>query len=129
MRGSYGVLFAVACTPARSCHNVLLRRMPGSTTTRGSGPPDWMTLKEHSLLKSDSETTRPEPGTVRIERVMPATRDRVWQYIVDPDLRASWLAGGALDHHAGGRIELEFDYSSITADPKPDFDDDVPPIQ
>jgi uncharacterized protein YndB with AHSA1/START domain len=81
------------------------------------------------VLKTDSQATRPEPGTVRIERLMPATRDRVWQYIVDPDLRATWLAGGALDHHPGGTIDLRFDHSRITQDAEPDVDDDVPRIQ
>jgi len=81
------------------------------------------------VLKSESEATRPEPGSVRIERVMPAPRERVWQYIVDPDLRSTWLAGGALDHHPGGVIELQFDYSRITSDPQLDFDDDVPRTQ
>jgi uncharacterized protein YndB with AHSA1/START domain len=81
------------------------------------------------MLKSSSEATRPEPGTVRLERLMPAPRDRVWQYIVDPELRSKWLAGGILDDHAGGVIELQFDHSLITNDPEPPFDDDVPRVQ
>jgi uncharacterized protein YndB with AHSA1/START domain len=82
-----------------------------------------MTWKEHSVLKSESEATRPAPGTVRIERLMPAAPDRVWQYIVVPELRATWLAGGTLDSQPGGAIELAFDHSHITADFAPNSDE------
>ena len=81
------------------------------------------------MLKSESEATRPETGTVRLERLMPAPRDRVWQYIVDPELRSTWLAGGELDTHPGGRIDLRFDHSRITSEDEPDFADDVPKSQ
>ena len=79
-----------------------------------------MTWKGHSVQKSPSEATRPEPGTVRIERLMPATLERVWDYLVDPDLRATWLAGGTLDGREGGVFDLEFDHSRISGDPQPD---------
>jgi uncharacterized protein YndB with AHSA1/START domain len=90
-----------------------------------------MIWKEHSVLKTETEVTRPEEGTVRLERLMPAGPDRVWQYIVDPALRSTWLAGGTLDNHSGGVIELEFDHSRITSEsnPKPEFDDGVPGVQ
>jgi uncharacterized protein YndB with AHSA1/START domain len=82
-----------------------------------------MIWKEHSVLKSESLATRPDVGTVRIERLMPATPERVWQYIVDPELRSTWLAGGILDSHPGGVIDLEFDHSRISADPAPNSDE------
>jgi uncharacterized protein YndB with AHSA1/START domain len=78
-----------------------------------------MTWKEHSVLKSDSEATRPEPGTVRMERLMPAPIDRVWDYLIDPDLRATWLAGGSPEPRKGELFDLDYDHSRITADPQP----------
>ena len=35
-----------------------------------------------------------EPGTLRMERTLPAPIERVWAYFVEPDKRAAWLAGG-----------------------------------
>jgi len=88
-----------------------------------------MIWKGHSVLKSETEVTRPDEGTVRLERLLPAERDRVWQYIVDPELRVTWLAGGKLDEHVGGTIDLQFDHSRITSEPEPDFASEVPKRQ
>lgn len=38
-----------------------------------------------------------EPGTVRIERLLPGPIERVWAYLTDVDKRATWLAGGLLE--------------------------------
>ena len=37
-----------------------------------------------------------EPGTLRIERTLPAAVGRVWACLREPDERAKWLAGGTL---------------------------------
>jgi uncharacterized protein YndB with AHSA1/START domain len=78
-----------------------------------------MTWKEHSVLKSNSEATRPEAGTVRLERMMPAPIERVWQYLVDPELRATWLGGGTATPTKGEEFDLDFDHARITDDPQP----------
>ena len=60
-----------------------------------------------------------EPGTVRLERLLPGPIERVWSYITEADKRAKWLAGGAFDLRVGGKIRLEFDNNSLSSDKKP----------
>ena len=59
---------------------------------------------------------------VRLERLLPGPIERVWEFLVDPDKRALWLAGGPMETRLGGAVELQFrhaDLSSKTA-PIPD---------
>jgi uncharacterized protein YndB with AHSA1/START domain len=51
----------------------------------------------------------PSSDSVRIERELPAPIDRVWSYLTDPALLKSWLAGGSVNLHVGGIIDLDFD--------------------
>ena len=46
--------------------------------------------------------------TLRFERLLPGPIERVWAYLVEPDKRATWLAGGTVDGREGGAIELVF---------------------
>ena len=50
-----------------------------------------------------------EPGTVKLERLLPGPVERVWAYIVESDKRAKWLAAGEFDLRIGGKVRLEFD--------------------
>jgi uncharacterized protein YndB with AHSA1/START domain len=63
--------------------------------------------------------TRPvtlvEPGTVRLERLLPGPVERVWAYITESDKRAKWLAAGEFDLRVGGRVHLEFDNAKLSA--------------
>ena len=65
-------------------------------------------------------TTRPvtlvEPGTVKLERLLPGPIERVWAYITDSNKRAQWLAGGEFDLRIGGRVRLEFDNHRLPND-------------
>lgn len=54
-----------------------------------------------------------EPGTVKMERLLPGPIERVWEYIVDGKKRALWLAGGEFDLRLGGAIKLEFDNAKL----------------
>ncbi len=62
--------------------------------------------------------TRPvtlvEPGTVRLERLLPGPAERVWRYIVESDKRAQWLAAGEFDLRVGGKVRLQFDNARIS---------------
>ena len=60
-------------------------------------------------------------GTVRFERLLSAPVERVWSFLTDSGKRATWLAGGEMELHPGGRVELVFRNSSLTVD------DDPPP--
>jgi uncharacterized protein YndB with AHSA1/START domain len=72
-----------------------------------------MTIK-HSL------GTQVEPGTLRMERTLPAPIERVWAYLVDSDKRAAWLAGGALPKQSGELFELRFEHTKLTGEVAPD---------
>jgi uncharacterized protein YndB with AHSA1/START domain len=61
------------------------------------------------------------PGSVRLERRVAGPVERVWAYLTDPRLRATWLAGGELEPRVGGRVTLHFRHAEITAP------DDAPP--
>ena len=38
-----------------------------------------------------------QPATLRIERLLPGTRERVWEYLTQSDLHRQWLAAGDMD--------------------------------
>ena len=61
-------------------------------------------------------STLVEPGTVRLERLLPGPVERVWSYVVESDKRARWLAAGEFELRVGGRIELRFDNANLTRD-------------
>src|SRR5437762_3029640 len=52
-----------------------------------------------------------EPGTVKMERLLPGPVERVWAYITDSKKRSLWLAAGEFDLRVGGEIRLQFDNS------------------
>lgn len=47
-----------------------------------------------------------EPATLKIQRRMPGTVERVWAYLTESDLRRQWLAAGDMDLHVGVPFEL-----------------------
>jgi uncharacterized protein YndB with AHSA1/START domain len=57
-----------------------------------------------------------EPGTVRLERLLPGPVERVWAYITESDKRAKWLCAGHFDLRVGGKIRLEFDNARLPND-------------
>ena len=57
-----------------------------------------------------------EPGTVKLDRVLPGTVARVWSYITQSDKRAQWLAAGDFDMRVGGAIRLEFDNDNLSSE-------------
>jgi uncharacterized protein YndB with AHSA1/START domain len=67
--------------------------------------------------------TRPvtvvEPGTVRLERLLPGPVERVWAYITESEKRAKWICGGELELRVGGKVRLEFDSNSLSSDKSP----------
>ncbi|UIJ45615.1 SRPBCC family protein [Sphingomonas cannabina] len=53
---------------------------------------------------------------LRFERLLDAPVETVWQYIVDPELRARWFMGGGIEPRVGGRIEMVFDHDRLSDD-------------
>lgn len=60
------------------------------------------------------------PGTLRIERTLPGPIERVWEYLVDPEKRGTWLARGPIELRVGGRVEHHFHHAELC-------DEDVAP--
>ena len=72
-----------------------------------------MTLK-HSL------GTQTAPATLRVERILPAPVERVWAYLVDPEKRRTWLAGGSMAVAPGGVFELRFQHTELSGEEAPE---------
>ena len=47
-----------------------------------------------------------EPGTVKLERLLPGPIERIWAYLTDSELRRKWLAAGAMEMKVGAPFEL-----------------------
>jgi uncharacterized protein YndB with AHSA1/START domain len=60
------------------------------------------------------------PGTLRLERLLPGPIERVWAYLVEPDKRAKWFAGGRMERKPGGKLQLLFKHSNLTDEPAPE---------
>jgi uncharacterized protein YndB with AHSA1/START domain len=60
-----------------------------------------------------------QPGEVRIIRTLPGPIERVWDYLVDPEKRARWFAGGPMEQRKGGKVELFFLHKNIAPDETP----------
>ena len=60
-----------------------------------------------------------EPGTVKLERLLPGPLERVWAYITEADKRARWLCGGEIELRLGGKVTMAFDNNSLTSDKSP----------
>lgn len=61
-----------------------------------------------------------EPGTLRMERILPAPVERVWTYLVDPDKRATWLAGGTMAQEPGGVFDMRFEHTTLSGEEAPE---------
>ena len=72
---------------------------------------------------SRTDSARPvtvvEPGTVRLERLLPGPIERVWAYITESGKRARWLCAGEFDLRVGGKVSLEFDNSRLSGEKNP----------
>ncbi|AQR74714.1 SRPBCC family protein [Sphingomonas sp. LM7] len=57
--------------------------------------------------------------TLRFERELAAPVETVWQYLIDPELRARWFMGGPTEAREGGKLGFTFAHEDLS-------DDDVP---
>lgn len=62
------------------------------------------------------------PGEVRLIRTLPGPIERVWDYLVDPEKRARWFAGGTMEPRKGGKVELFFHHKNIAPNETPPED-------
>lgn len=63
-----------------------------------------------------------EAGAIRFERLLPGPIERVWDYLVESDKRATWLARGEMDLRPGGAFEHVWRNNELTG-----HKDDAPP--
>ena len=61
-----------------------------------------------------------ESGAVRFERMLPGPIERVWEYLVHSEQRATWLAAGEMDLRPGGELVLWFNNSELGTEPTPE---------
>lgn len=54
------------------------------------------------------------PMSVQFSRLLPGPIERVWAFIAEPEKRAKWFAGGAMDLRPGGTIEFQFDHRKLS---------------
>ena len=55
------------------------------------------------------------PTSLEIVRQLPGPIERVWEHLVDGNLRQQWFCGGTTDTEPGGLITLEFDHSRLSS--------------
>lgn len=54
--------------------------------------------------------------TLRFERELAAPIDTVWEYLVDPELRARWFMGGPTEPRVGGKLGFTFAHDRLSDD-------------
>lgn len=57
-----------------------------------------------------------QPGTVRLERLLPGPIERVWDYLTDSNKRGTWFASGPIELRVGGKVELKFHHADLSAE-------------
>jgi uncharacterized protein YndB with AHSA1/START domain len=58
-----------------------------------------------------------EPTTLKIQRVLPGSAERVWDYLTKSELRRQWLAAGDMGMEAGVPFELVWRNNELTDPP------------
>ena len=56
---------------------------------------------------------------LRFERLLDAPVEEVWQYLIDPELRARWFMAGPTDLRVGGGFGLTMDHDRLSDSPVP----------
>jgi uncharacterized protein YndB with AHSA1/START domain len=75
-------------------------------------------MKEEASTAGEYGTV-PEPGTVRLERVLPGPIERVWAYLTESEKRGTWFASGPMELRVGGKLELHFHNSQLAPPSEP----------
>jgi len=60
----------------------------------------------NNLAELDAYGVLTEPATLTIRRLLPGPVERIWNYLVQGDLRRQWLASGDMEMKTGAPVEL-----------------------
>ena len=60
-----------------------------------------------------------EPATLKIQRRLPGTIERVWAYLTENDLRRQWLASGEMELEVGAPFEFVWRNDELNDPPSP----------
>ena len=58
-----------------------------------------------------------EPTTLKIQRLLPGTVERVWAFLTESDLRRRWLAAGDMELRVGAPFEFVWRNDELTSPP------------
>ena len=76
-------------------------------------------MKPNSPIDNQALASFPAPGEVRLLRLLPGPIERVWDFIIDPEKRARWFAGGVWDQHAGGKVVFVMHHKNLAPEETP----------
>src|SRR5690606_37538578 len=94
-----------------------LRQWNGCASMNASGPNASMPSTARCAKEThmnDEHAHLPEPGTLVFRRVLPGPVERVWAFLVEPEKRRLWLAGGEMEPRPGGKVALHFRHAELS---------------
>lgn len=68
----------------------------------------------------DDFVTYPKSTVLEIYRDLPASIERVWDYLTKSELRQKWLCAGDVSPQVGGKIVFQFDHTRLSKHPAPE---------
>lgn len=72
------------------------------------------------MSESNDLVKRLSPTKLEVTRVLPASPERVWEYLVDPELRQRWFCAGETGSRPGEPFVMDFDHSRLSAHAPPE---------
>ncbi|MEM9411846.1 MAG: SRPBCC family protein [Planctomycetota bacterium] len=60
------------------------------------------------------------PAKLQITRTLPAPPEKVWEFLVDPELRKMWFCAGETGNKEGDPFVMDFDHSRISKSKPPE---------
>ena len=66
-----------------------------------------------AAIQISAPIERVAPDTIRIERTLDASREKVWRYLTEAELRCEWFMGGT-DAGPGSEFELLVDHDNLS---------------
>ena len=71
-------------------------------------------------MKNENDFVKLTAAKLEVTRTLPAKPERVWEYLVDPDLRKLWFCAGETGDQPGGDFVMDFDHTRISDSAPPE---------